>query len=109
MFKKIPGSTRAAVVEIFFDGRLIQASAGETVAAALLTHGVVACRRSPVSNSARGPYCLMGVCFECLVTIDGRPNQQGCMAVVRQHMRVDSQRGAPSASGLLANEVGGGR
>jgi predicted molibdopterin-dependent oxidoreductase YjgC len=108
MFRKISGSLPAAVVDIVFDGRPMQASAGETVAAALLAHGVVACRSTPLSNSARGPYCLMGVCFECLVTVDGRPNQQGCMVVVRQHMRVDRQRGAPSASGLLADEVADG-
>ena len=36
----------------------------------------------------------MGVCFECLVTIDGRANQQGCMIAVTPGMRVDTQRGA---------------
>ena len=108
MFKRTPGSTPAVVVEIVFNGQVLQASADQTVAAALLAHGVTACRSTPVSNSARGPYCLMGVCFDCLVTIDGRPNQQACMAMVRQHMRVDSQSGAPSAVGL-AQEVIDGR
>jgi predicted molibdopterin-dependent oxidoreductase YjgC len=42
---------------------------------------------------------MMGVCFDCLVVIDGRPNQQACMVTVRDGMRVERQQGA-RATGL---------
>jgi NADH dehydrogenase/NADH:ubiquinone oxidoreductase subunit G len=35
----------------------------------------------------------MGVCFDCLVTVDGSPNRQGCMTPVRDGMRIETQRG----------------
>src|SRR3546814_9159081 len=44
-----------------------------------LLAGVEACRTTPVTGAPRAPYCLMGVCFECLVTIDGTGNRQGCL------------------------------
>jgi hypothetical protein len=86
MFERLPRSSRAALVELEFDGRRMVACDGDTVAATLLATGVATCRSTPVSHTPRGPYCLMGVCFECLVTIDGRANQQACMVAVRQGM-----------------------
>lgn len=79
---------------VTIDGQPFAARAGDSVAAALLAAGVSACRSTPVSGAARGPYCLMGACFECLVTIDGRPNQQGCLVPVRAGMRIERQSGA---------------
>lgn len=37
---------------------------------------------------------MMGVCFECLVEIDGIPNRQACMIPVREGMVVRRQKGA---------------
>ena len=54
----------------------IRARAGDTVAAALLAAGVDHCRTTPVTGAPRAPYCLMGVCFDCLVTIDGVGSRQ---------------------------------
>jgi succinate dehydrogenase/fumarate reductase-like Fe-S protein len=64
------------------------------VAAALFAAGVQACRDTAVSGAARGPFCMMGVCYDCLVRIDGRPNQQACMTPVRDGMTVQRQLGA---------------
>lgn len=47
----------------------------------------------PGVRRPRGPYCMMGVCFDCLVTIDGTGNQQGCQIRVRPGMRVETQNG----------------
>lgn len=79
-------------VAISIDGQPFTARAGDSVAATLLEAGHVACRVSTVSESPRGPYCLMGVCFECLVTIDGVANRQGCLIEVRDGMRIETQR-----------------
>ena len=51
-------------------------------------------RTTPVSNAPRAPYCMMGVCFECLIEIDGVPNQQGCLIPVVEGMRIDRQLGS---------------
>lgn len=95
MFRRL--SDRASSEVTFtFDGRPITASAGDSVSAALLAAGVRACRTTPVSEAPRGPYCLMGICFECLVRIDGMDNRQGCLVTAQEGMRVESQRGSPT-------------
>lgn len=72
---------------------------GDTVAAALLAAGVARFRATPPSGAPRGPWCLMGVCFECLVEIDGHPSRQACQTLVVEGMRVRRQLGAPAVSG----------
>ena len=57
-------------------------------------NGEAVFRESPVSGAPRGPFCLMGACFECLVMIDGKPNRQACMAEVAENMEVHRQRRA---------------
>ena len=64
-------------VTFTFDGVPITASVEDSVAAALLAAGIRSCRTTPLSGAARGPYCMMGVCFECLVRIDGIGNSHG--------------------------------
>ena len=84
---------RELPLSIFIDGTATPARHGDTVAAAMLASGHVACRTTAVSGTPRGPYCLMGVCFDCLVKIDGDANQQACMTTVRDGMRIETQRG----------------
>lgn len=92
MFKTTPRlKTNAAEVRFTFDGRALRAPAGTSLAAALLLNGEAAVREAPVSAAPRGPFCLMGVCFECLVEIDGKPNQQACMLEVADGMTVRRQ------------------
>jgi predicted molibdopterin-dependent oxidoreductase YjgC len=93
MFRRLPEAGRSVAFTI--DGREARAAEADSVAAALLANGVLACRTSAVSDAPRAPYCLMGVCFECLVTIDGTPNRQGCQVRVRPGMRVETQPGRP--------------
>ena len=50
------------------------------------------CRTTPVTGAPRAPYCMMGVCFDCLVTIDGVGNRQGCLVPVREGMRIETQQ-----------------
>src|SRR4051794_37757372 len=80
-------------VRLSVDGTTVTASPGDSVAAALLAAGIVACRTTPVSGAPRAPYCMMGVCFECLVTIDGVGSRQACLARVRDGMRIETQQG----------------
>jgi D-hydroxyproline dehydrogenase subunit gamma len=75
-------------VRIEIDGAPHEVPAHYSVAAALLENGTLACRTTPVSGAARGPFCMMGVCFDCLVEIDDVPNVQACMTRVYDGMRV---------------------
>ncbi len=93
MFHRLPDLADTALVTLTIDNEAISARPTDTVAAALLAAGHAACRETAVSNTPRGPYCLMGVCFDCLVTIDGVGNRQGCLVRVREGMQVETQRG----------------
>ncbi|GMQ76876.1 MAG: (2Fe-2S)-binding protein [Gammaproteobacteria bacterium] len=83
-----------AHVRIEFEGQALLAQPGDTVAAALLAGNHWCFRTTPVSGAPRGPFCMMGVCFDCLVEIDGVANRQACMIEVRDGMRVKRQQGA---------------
>jgi len=84
----------AGDLTIWFDDRQIPARTGDNIAVALLAAGVNTTRTTPVSGAPRGPHCMMGACFECLATVDGRPNVQTCMTPVRDGMRIQRQHGA---------------
>lgn len=78
---------RPASVEIEVDGEVTPAVPGESLASALLASGRRAFGRTERRGTLRGPYCNMGVCFECVVEVDGVPTQ-ACMTPVRGGMRV---------------------
>lgn len=96
MFKpmQLSPDTQRSAVQFRVEGRLVQAREGQTLAVALLNASVVPFRHTPVSGQARAPLCLMGVCFDCLVEVDGAPNVQSCMVEVREGMEVRLQVGA---------------
>ena len=82
-------------VTVYVEDAPVKVAAGTTVAAAVLQAGLDSVRETPCRHEGRGPFCHMGVCFECLMEIDGKPNQQACMTIVREGMRVRRQSGAP--------------
>jgi D-hydroxyproline dehydrogenase subunit gamma len=96
MFRRLP-DVDAAMIAVTIDGRAAQVRAGDTVAAALLAAGILASRVADVSGAPRAPYCMMGVCFECLVTVDGVGNRQGCLVPVAAGMRIETQHGRREA------------
>lgn len=81
-------------VTIWWDDTRIQARPGDSVAVALLAAGVNTTRTTAISGAPRGPYCMMGACFECLAEVDGVAGVQTCMTEVRDGMRVRRQDGA---------------
>ncbi len=96
MFQRLPDLARRPTVDFTVDGRTVEGRDGDSVAAALLAAGITTVRATPVSGAPRGAYCMMGVCFECLVTIDGVGNRQACLVPVATGMRVETQGGAPA-------------
>lgn len=97
MFRPLDGLGAQRRVTLLVEGRAVPARDGESLALALLEAGIVAFRETPVSGAPRAPLCLMGVCFDCLLQVDGRPNVQACMVRVRDGMQVRLQRGARRA------------
>ena len=91
---KLPANEQRRAIQIMVEGQPVPTREGDTLAAALLNAGVVPIRHTPVSGQARAPMCLMGVCFDCLVEVDGAPNVQSCMVEVREGMQVRLLTGA---------------
>ncbi len=86
------GLERGAELEVFLDGSHAQAFAGETVAAVLIAEEGLQARHT-AAGAPRGIYCGMGVCFDCLVVVDGVPNTRACMTLVANGMRIERQVG----------------
>ena len=72
---------------VSLDGSPARVEPGTTVAAALWNLGRWHFRRS-VGRQPRGPLCAMGICFECRVTIDGRPDRRACLELVAEGMEI---------------------
>jgi predicted molibdopterin-dependent oxidoreductase YjgC len=84
---------RGPVVSVTVDGVPLRAYRGETLAAAMLAAGRRAFRSAPRTGSPRGLFCGIGVCHDCLMVVDGRPNVRACMTPVADGMRAETQRG----------------
>lgn len=86
MFKQnTPTSTS---VEVILDGKPTSLPAEMNIAAALLAVGQIISKISPTSHKPCSPHCLMGVCYECLMEIDG-VQRQACMTPVREGMVIN--------------------
>jgi D-hydroxyproline dehydrogenase subunit gamma len=84
-----PIEPQAPAVAVRLDGEVLHLPDGMNLAAALLSAGVVVFRHSPVSGAPRGPYCMMGACFECLLDVEeggGMTTRQACMMTVSENM-----------------------
>ena len=92
MYKRL-NEPAGRTVTLTFDGAELKVPAGESVAAAILAADPGHTRTTPVTSAERAPYCMMGVCFDCLMEIDGVANRQACMVEVRNGMAVRRQHG----------------
>ena len=73
-------------VVVMLDGDEVSVPEGVSVAAALLSLGKLPLRNTRISGAPRAPYCMMGLCFECLVEIDGVADQRACQRQVEAGM-----------------------
>jgi predicted molibdopterin-dependent oxidoreductase YjgC len=80
-----------------FGGREIVAEPGQSIGAALIAAGQRSWRSTRHAGEPRGIFCGIGICFDCLVTVNGRPNQRACLTEVVQGDRVEPQEGAGRA------------
>lgn len=78
-------------VTLTINGQSVTVPAGQSVWSALALGGQQVTRRAALSGQARSAYCAMGVCFECMMEINGLPNQQSCLRQVETGMIVNTQ------------------
>lgn len=103
-FKRLTINDKAEIT-VFVEGQPIKVSANDTAATALLLSGLHFNRSTPISGSKRAPYCMMGVCFECLIEVDGLENVQGCMLQVAEGMQIKRQHQARRLADDFNTEV----
>jgi len=82
---------RGRELTIYVDGQPVRAYAGETIATVLMANGQRTFRHTTPGHSPRGLFCGMGVCFDCLVTVDTVPNIRACVTQVQDGMRIATQ------------------
>lgn len=75
------------------DGGPVPYVPGQTLGAALVAHGRVSWRTTRWGSRPRGIFCGIGVCFDCLVTVDGAPNQRACQVLAAEDLDVRTQEG----------------
>jgi len=76
-----------------FAGKEIAAEPGQSVGAALIAAGHRSWRTTRHGGAPRGVFCGIGICFDCLISIDGTPNQRACLALARPGLEVTAQEG----------------
>jgi len=94
MFRKLPDPAEKSVT-VFIDGTPVAAAEGETAAAVLLRQAEPWAHAAAISGARRAPYCMMGVCFDCLAVVDGVGSVQTCLTEVRDGMRIERQAARP--------------
>ncbi|MGE4595281.1 MAG: (2Fe-2S)-binding protein [Gammaproteobacteria bacterium] len=90
MFKSIKHS-QDELITIYFEGRALSVPKDHNVATALLGAGINNFRKTTPNHESRGPYCMMGLCFDCLININGVDNQQSCIIQVYDGMKIKRQ------------------
>ncbi|MFF4975959.1 (2Fe-2S)-binding protein [Streptomyces sp. NPDC001083] len=90
---ELAGAEPGPAFTVTLDGRAVAALPGQTVAAALWTAGITSWRTTRGSGRPRGVLCGIGVCFDCLVTVNDRPNQRACLVLVRPGDTIRTQEG----------------
>lgn len=84
-------------LEFQFDGAPISAVPGQSIGAALVAAGRRSWRRTRFAGEPRGIFCGIGVCFDCLVTVNDRPNRRACLVTAQDGDQVTTQDGAGHA------------
>ncbi|MFS7872613.1 (2Fe-2S)-binding protein [Streptomyces asiaticus] len=91
--------TGSSSCRLTFDGTTVTARPGQSVGAALVAAGIVAWRTTRREGRPRGLFCGIGVCFDCLITVDGRPGQRACLVPARDGMRLSAEGGRDGDGG----------
>jgi predicted molibdopterin-dependent oxidoreductase YjgC len=77
---------------VLVDGHALTLRDGANLAAELLAAGVMPFRHTPVSGAPRGPFCMMGACFDCLIEVEGT-TRQACLMEVAEGLAITLPKG----------------
>ena len=77
-----------------FDGHAVSAQPGQSIAAALIAAGQRSWRRTRAGGTPRGVFCGIGICFDCLITVNGEPNRRACLIEAQPGDVITTQQGA---------------
>ena len=86
--RRIASLERGRKIVFSVNGQSTTAHVGETIHAALIAAGYCQFRKSK-THQPRGVFCGMGVCYECLVTVNNGSTQRACVTVVEEGMEVE--------------------
>lgn len=86
----LPAVQRGKPIEVIINGRQVKAFEGELVSTILLEEGIFVFGRKHNTNHPSGIYCGMGVCYECLVTVNGVANTRACQTFAEDHMTIET-------------------
>ncbi len=89
--RDLPLVRRGKAVRVEVDDKAVEAFEGETIAAVLIANGVRAFRYTRKGHNPRSIYCGMGVCYDCLVTVDGVHHVRACVTPVTDGMRIETR------------------
>ncbi|MCJ1680472.1 (2Fe-2S)-binding protein [Streptomyces sp. APSN-46.1] len=95
--RDLVGGSPAATYPIAFDGRELTAQEGQSIAAVLWSAGILAWRTTRETAAPRGAFCGIGSCYDCLVIVNGRPNQRACLVPAQPGDTVTTQEGTGRA------------
>lgn len=85
------GVSRGQPFDISVNGTPVTAYPGETIATALLAAGQKMFRHSAITGEPRGPFCSMGLCHDCLVTLNGKQNVRACLTFAQPGDVIENQ------------------
>ncbi|MDJ1134938.1 (2Fe-2S)-binding protein [Streptomyces iconiensis] len=81
-------------IDITVDGEPVRGIEGQSLAGVLLASGRLAWRHGP-DGAPRGVFCGIGVCFDCLLTVDGERDVRACRRRARDGDEVRTQTRSP--------------
>lgn len=84
---------KGKLVKFYFDGKEINGYAGEPISVALKAAGVMVHRYTQKEHKARGIFCAIGRCTDCVMIVDGKPNVRTCVTPLKEGMIVNTQYG----------------
>ncbi|WP_018297196.1 (2Fe-2S)-binding protein [Corynebacterium lubricantis] len=68
----------SATLHVSFDGRQLAGEQGQTIAGVLMSHNILSWRTTSVHAKKRGLFCGIGVCFDCIVAVNGQRDVRAC-------------------------------
>ncbi|MBV9004470.1 MAG: (2Fe-2S)-binding protein [Solirubrobacterales bacterium] len=102
--------SRQRVVRFKFDGTIVEAYEGDTIASALYAAGRRTFSRSFKYHRRRGLMCCSGQCPNCIVAVDGAPGARACTEPAREGMQVEHLNARPGLEfdAMRATDLVGG-